>query len=106
MPFVEVVRNGWDTHDDNFARVKELAGQVDQPLAHLLTDLKQRGMLDKTLVVWMGEFGRTPKINPRARPRPLSARRSTRVLAGGGVRGGQVIGKTDDVGRRRSPIGR
>ncbi len=97
VPCVEVVLNGWDTHFDNFPRVKEMAGQVDQPLAFLLTDLKQRGMLDSTLVVWMGEFGRTPKINPRAGrdhyPRAFNA-----VLAGGGVRGGQVIGKTDDAG--------
>ncbi len=97
IPCVEVVLNGWDTHFDNFPRVKELAGQVDQPLAYLLTDLKQRGMLDSTLVVWMGEFGRTPKINPRGGrdhyPRAFNA-----VLAGGGIRGGQVIGKTDDAG--------
>jgi uncharacterized protein (DUF1501 family) len=97
VPCIEVVLNGWDTHFDNFPRIKEMAGQVDQPLAFLLTDLKQRGMLDSTLVVWMGEFGRTPKINPRAGrdhyPRAFNA-----VLAGGGVRGGQVIGKTDAAG--------
>ena len=97
VPCVEVALNGWDTHFDNFPRVKELAGQVDQPLAFLLSDLKQRGMLDTTLVVWMGEFGRTPKINPRAGrdhyPRAFNA-----LLAGGGIRGGQVIGKTDDAG--------
>jgi len=97
IPCVEVVLNGWDTHFENFPRVKELAGQVDQPLAYLLADLKQRGMLDSTLVVWMGEFGRTPKINPRAGrdhyPRAFNA-----LLAGGGIRGGQVIGKTDEGG--------
>jgi uncharacterized protein (DUF1501 family) len=97
VPCVEVVLNGWDTHFDNFPRVKELAGQVDQPLAYLLADLKQRGLLDTTLVVWMGEFGRTPKINPRGGrdhyPRAFNA-----VLAGGGIRGGQVIGKTDPGG--------
>ncbi len=94
---VEVVLNGWDTHLDNFPRVKELAGQVDQPLAYLLTDLKQRGLLDSTLVVWMGEFGRTPKINPRA-GRDHYPRAFNVVLAGGGIRGGQVIGKTDESG--------
>jgi uncharacterized protein (DUF1501 family) len=94
---VEVVLNGWDTHAENFPRVKELAGQVDQPLAHLLGDLKQRGLLDSTLVVWMGEFGRTPKINPRA-GRDHYPRAFNVVLAGGGIRGGQVIGKTDESG--------
>jgi uncharacterized protein (DUF1501 family) len=97
VPCVEVVLNGWDTHFDNFPRVKELAGQVDQPFAFLLADLAQRGLLDTTLVAWMGEFGRTPKINPRAGrdhyPRAFNA-----VLAGGGVRGGRVIGKTDEGG--------
>ena len=89
--------NGWDTHFDNFPRTKELAGQVDQPLGYLITDLKQRGMLDSTLVMWMGEFGRTPKINPRA-GRDHYPKAFNVVLAGGGVRGGQVIGKTDAGG--------
>jgi uncharacterized protein (DUF1501 family) len=97
VTFVEVTSNGWDTHDDNFARSKRLSGEVDQPFAQLLRDLKARGMLGKTLVVWMGEFGRTPRINPRGGrdhyPRAFNA-----VLAGGGVRGGQVIGETDAGG--------
>jgi hypothetical protein len=97
VTFVEVSSRGWDTHFDNFARTRELAAQVDQPTAQLVADLKQRGMLDRTLVIWMGEFGRTPRINPRAGrdhyPRAFSA-----VLAGGGVRGGQVIGKLDPSG--------
>ncbi|HTM55858.1 MAG TPA: DUF1501 domain-containing protein [Pirellulales bacterium] len=97
VPCVEVVLNGWDTHFDNFPRVKELAGQVDQPLAYLLADLAERGLLDNTLVVWMGEFGRTPKINPRA-GRDHYPRAFNVLLAGGGVRGGQVIGKTDEGG--------
>jgi uncharacterized protein (DUF1501 family) len=94
---VEVTLNGWDTHFDNFKRVKDLTAQVDQPLAYLLKDLKQRGLLDTTLVVWMGEFGRTPKINPRGGrdhyPKAFNA-----LVAGGGIRGGQVIGKTDAGG--------
>ena len=64
VTFVEVVSNGWDTHQDVFTRTANLTGQIDQPMAMLVNDLKQRGMLDKTLVVWMGEFGRTPRINP------------------------------------------
>ncbi len=97
VTFVEVVSGGWDTHFDGFTRARELTAQVDQPTSMLITDLKQRGMLDKTLVVWLGEFGRTPKVNPRAGrdhyPRAFNA-----VLAGGGVRGGQVIGETNDAG--------
>jgi hypothetical protein len=97
VTFVEVSCGNWDTHQDNFARSSELAGQVDQPMAQLVTDLKQRGMLDKTLVVWMGEFGRTPRINPRGGrdhyPKAFNA-----VLAGGGVVGGRAIGRTDDGG--------
>ena len=97
VTFVEVVSNGWDTHQDNFDKVAELCGQVDQPAAQLIADLKQRGMLDRTLVVWMGEFGRTPRVNPRA-GRDHYPRAFNVALAGGGVRGGQVIGATDAAG--------
>jgi len=97
VPFVEVLHNGWDTHDDNFARTKKLCGQIDQPVAALIRDLKQRGLLESTLVVWMGEFGRTPKINARG-GRDHFPRSFNVALAGGGVRGGQVIGKTDASG--------
>jgi hypothetical protein len=97
IPCVEITLNGWDTHFDNFPRTKELAGTVDKPLAYLLTDLAERGMLDSTLVVWMGEFGRTPKVNPRAGrdhyPKAFNA-----LVAGGGIRGGRVIGSTDESG--------
>ncbi len=97
VTFVEVVSNGWDTHQDVFERTKNLTAQIDQPMATLVTDLKRRGMLDRTLVVWMGEFGRTPRINPRAGrdhyPKAFNA-----VLAGGGVQGGQVIGRTNYQG--------
>jgi uncharacterized protein (DUF1501 family) len=97
VPSIEITMNGWDTHQDVIPRVKELAGQVDQPLAHLLTDLDQRGLLETTLVVWMGEFGRTPRINPRA-GRDHYPKAFNVLLAGGGVRGGQVIGSTDAGG--------
>lgn len=97
VTFVEVLSRGWDTHQDGFSRVANLAGQIDQPMAMLIADLKQRGMLDKTLVVWMGEFGRTPRVNARAGrdhyPKAFNA-----VLAGGGVQGGQVVGKTNAAG--------
>ncbi len=97
VTFVEVVSNGWDTHQDVFSRTANLAGQIDQPMAMLVKDLKNRGLLDNTLVVWMGEFGRTPRVNPRAGrdhyPKAFNA-----VVAGGGVRGGQVIGQTNAAG--------
>jgi len=100
VSFVEVTLGGWDTHQDNFARVKNLSGQVDPALSALVKDLKERGLLDNTLVVWMGEFGRTPKINARgAKPgRDHYPRAWSSVLAGGGIKGGQVIGKTDKEG--------
>jgi hypothetical protein len=100
MPFVEVTLGGWDTHQNNFDRVKELSAQVDPAISALLTDLKKRGLLDSTLVVWMGEFGRTPRINARgAKPgRDHYPRAWSSVLLGGGIKGGQVVGKTDKEG--------
>jgi uncharacterized protein (DUF1501 family) len=97
VTFVEVESAGWDTHDDNFNRVKKLAGQVDPAFAALVADLKDRGLLEKTLVVWLGEFGRTPRINAKAGRdhHPLSF---NMALAGGGIKGGQVVGATNDEG--------
>ena len=100
VPFVEVNLGGWDTHQDNFARVKSLSGQVDGALSALVTDLKERGLLDTTLVVWMGEFGRTPHINTRgAKPgRDHYPKAWSLALFGGGIRGGGVVGRTDKEG--------
>ena len=100
VPFVEVTLGGWDTHQDNWGRVKRLSQQIDAPMAALLSDLKQRGLLESTLVVWMGEFGRTPRINSRgAKPgRDHYPRAWSTVLFGGGIKGGQVVGKTDKEG--------
>jgi len=99
VTFIEVSLGNWDTHQDNDARTRRLCEQFDRPYAQLLRDLRQRGMLDKTLVIWMGEFGRTPRINARA-GRDHYPRAFTVALAGGGVRGAQVIGKTDPSGAR------
>jgi uncharacterized protein (DUF1501 family) len=98
--FVEVTLGGWDTHQNNFARVKQLSQQVDPAMSGLVTDLKERGLLDSTLVIWMGEFGRTPKINSRgAQPgRDHYPRAWSTVLFGGGLKGGQVVSKTDKEG--------
>jgi len=99
VTFIEVESPGWDTHADNFKSVKALAGGVDPAFATLVADLKERGLLDKTLVIWMGEFGRTPRINEKAGRdhHPLSF---NAALAGGGVKGGRVIGATDRDGAR------
>ena len=89
------VCDGWDTHSKNFEGLEtELLPMVDQSLSALLSDLDARGLLDETLVVVMGEFGRTPKINPNA-GRDHWGDCSSVLLAGGGLRVGQVIGASD-----------
>jgi hypothetical protein len=97
VTFVEVQSTGWDTHGNELAALKGLIPPVDQATAALLADLKQRGLLERTLVIWMGEFGRTPQIN-------LSAGRDhfpkcfNLALAGCGIQGGRAIGATDRLG--------
>jgi hypothetical protein len=95
--FVEVALADWDTHADNFNRTKQLCGQLDPGMAGLLADLDRRGLLEETLVVWMGEFGRTPKING-GQGRDHFTRAFCAALAGGGVAGGRVVGRTDGLG--------
>jgi hypothetical protein len=100
VPFVEVSLGGggaWDTHQDNFNQVKRLSGILDRGWATLMDDLKARGLLDTTLIVWMGEFGRTPRINGTTGRDHWASSWST-VLAGGGIKGGQVIGRTSPDG--------
>jgi uncharacterized protein (DUF1501 family) len=96
---VEVVLDGWDTHRDNFTRTKGLMGVLDPAMATLLRELDERRLLDSTLVVCMGEFGRSPRINGDEgrdhHPAAFSA-----VLAGGGIRGGVVHGQTDAEGAK------
>jgi hypothetical protein len=88
---------GWDTHQDNFNIVRKLSEVLDAGWGTLLTDLKDRGLLDSTVIVWMGEFGRTPKINANTGRDHWASSWST-VLAGGGIRGGQVVGQTSADG--------
>jgi len=97
VKFVEVTLGGWDTHQNNFERVRQLSGQVDPAMSALVRDLRDRRLLDNTLVIWMGEFGRTPRINQRgAQPgRDHYPRAWSSVMIGGGIRGGQVICRTD-----------
>ena len=97
VTFVEIVCRGWDTHDNNFERTNQLAQQVDPATAALIQDLKQRGRLDSTLVVWSGEFGRSPRINART-GRDHFPRAFNLLAAGGGIRGGQVVGATEANG--------
>jgi hypothetical protein len=104
VPFVEVTLGaiqeapgGWDTHQNNFDQVAKLCGVLDPAWSTLMDDLKQRGLLDSTLIVWMGEFGRTPRITPQKGRDHFPNAWST-VLAGGGIKGGQVIGKTSPDG--------
>ena len=103
VTFIEVRSNGWDTHQQSHEKVGKLATQVDPGFAALITDLKHRGMLDQTLVVWMGEFGRTPKINANA-GRDHFPKVFNVALAGGGVKGGQVIGSSSPTVLRSRTI--
>jgi hypothetical protein len=104
VPFVEVslatVGNlvlGWDTHVNCFDGVRQLCQVLDPAWSALMEDLRLRGMLEDTLVVWMGEFGRTPRINAQ-QGRDHWANAWTTVLGGGGIRGGQVYGRTSADG--------
>jgi Protein of unknown function (DUF1501) len=97
VTFVEVELTGWDTHQDNFNRVHRLTAQADPAFAALVNDLKDRGRLERTLVIWIGEFGRTPRINPRT-GRDHFPRAFNVALAGGGIRGGRAIGATSATG--------
>lgn len=89
----------WDAHSGIEANHTSLCKQMDWPVAGLLTDLKQRGLLDETLVIWGGEFGRTP-MSEQGNGRDHNPTGFTMWMAGGGVRGGQMIGTTDDLGLR------
>lgn len=97
VPFVDVTLGGWDTHQENFDRVQSLSSTLDAGFATLMTDLAERGMLDSTVILCLGEFGRTPRINGNAGRDHWPLSWST-VLAGGGVPGGRVVGETSADG--------
>jgi hypothetical protein len=104
VPFVEVALGSfggdspdWDTHINNFAGVKNLCGQLDSGWSQLMLDLQDRGLLESTTILWIGEFGRTPNINDNAGRDHFPGAWSC-ALAGGGIQGGQVYGKTSDDG--------
>ena len=100
--YVQIVHPGWDTHEDNDNRHRSLCAEADQPLAALLHDLKQRDLLEDTLVIWGGEFGRTPTTDingvRKIRGRDHNAGGYSIWMAGGGVKGGHVHGATDRFG--------
>lgn len=97
VPFIEVNLGGWDTHQNNHDQLKNLCNILDPAWATLMSDLKQRGLLETTSIIWMGEFGRTPKIN-QGKGRDHFPNAWSAVLAGGGVKGGQAFGKTSPDG--------
>ncbi|MFK7818807.1 MAG: DUF1501 domain-containing protein [Planctomycetaceae bacterium] len=98
VPFIEVNMGGWDLHNDVFTTLKDQRlPQLDRGIAALTSDLRQRGMLDDTVLVWMGEFGRTPRINQNTGRDHWAASWST-VVGGGGLNNGQAIGATDKDG--------
>ena len=104
--FVQLFHSNWDDHEDLSKKLKSNCEMTDQPTAALLKDLKARGLLDETLVIWGGEFGRTPMVEDRSvtgedrRGRDHLPNAFTIWMAGGGVKGGQVVGQTDDFGLR------
>jgi len=100
VPFVEVGFGGWDNHQNIFPRLEATAlPQLDQAMSALVEDLDTRGMLADTAIIWMGEFGRTPRINGNA-GRDLWARSWSIVVGGAGMNGGIAIGSTNADGTR------
>ncbi|MBX3435993.1 MAG: DUF1501 domain-containing protein [Planctomycetaceae bacterium] len=106
VPFVEVSLNaagdnqgiGWDTHQDNFNGVRQMCEVLDPAWSTLLEDLRLRGLLESTLMIWMGEFGRTPQIAADRTGRDHFPVAWSTALCGGGIRGGQVVGRTSTDG--------
>ncbi len=101
--FINIYHEGWDAHSDVAGNLRNNCGKTDQGAAALLTDLKERGMLDDTLVIWGGEFGRTPMVetNPalgRSLGRDHHPQAFTMWLAGGGIKPGLTLGRTDEMG--------
>jgi Protein of unknown function (DUF1501) len=101
--FVQLNHASWDDHSNLVEHLKKNCDITDQPVAALLKDLKQRGLLDSTLVIWAGEFGRTPLVESRSPTEGTEGRDHHPFafsiwMAGGGIKGGQVVGKTDDLG--------
>ncbi len=106
--FVQLFSSGWDSHDYLETAHAKRIRSIDKPMAALIRDLRQRGMLDETLVVWTGEFGRTPDNNVRggdiAIGRDHNAEAMTMLFAGGGIKAGSVVGATDEIGKAAAEV--
>jgi uncharacterized protein (DUF1501 family) len=104
--FVQIYSGGmenersWDGHQNLHANHTQFAGETDQPIAALLTDLKVRGLWDETLVIWGGEFGRLPLVQKGGTGRDHNPHAFTYWFAGGGVKGGVHYGETDELGHK------
>ena len=101
VPYITINYNGWDTHKDNFQVMRRKLPELDKGMGTLLQDLADRGLLDSTIVWWSGEFGRTPKVDwaaPWNGGRGHWGKAFCAVVAGGGFKGGQIIGSTDARG--------
>lgn len=101
--FVNCYHGSWDHHSDVAGGIRAKCGETDRACAALINDLKQRGLLEETLVVWGGEFGRTPMVESsaalgRSMGRDHHPQAFTMWMAGGGIKAGQTIGATDDLG--------
>ncbi len=99
VPFVKVARAWWDSHGQNFETHRELCADLDHAMTALIDDLQQRGLLEHTMVITLGEFGRTPRINASL-GRDHFANAWSTSLTGCGIKGGSVYGKTDDDGNK------
>jgi uncharacterized protein (DUF1501 family) len=101
--FILMMDASWDDHTELNKKLPKRCRKIDQPTAALIKDLKQRGLLDETLLVWGGEFGRTPMVEIRKPEEADNAGRDhhpnaySMWMAGGGLKGGQIVGKTDDL---------
>jgi hypothetical protein len=103
VPYVTINYNGWDTHKQNFQTMRRKLPELDKGMAALLADLSERGLLDSTIIWWSGEFGRTPKIlweEPWNGGRGHYGQVFSAVVAGGGFKGGQVVGSSDAKGEK------
>ncbi|MBN2447171.1 MAG: DUF1501 domain-containing protein, partial [Phycisphaerae bacterium] len=101
VPYVTINYKGWDTHKQHFQMMQRNLPQMDQGMAALLADLAERGLLDSTIVWWGGEFGRTPRVQwepPWNGGRGHFGQCFSTVVAGGGFKGGQVVGQSDETG--------
>ena len=109
VPYVTINYNGWDTHKQNFQTMRQKLPLMDKGMATLLQDLAEKGLLDSTIIWWGGEFGRTPKVmweEPWNGGRGHWGQAFVSVVAGGGFKGGQVVGATDATGSevRNRPV--